>query len=270
MKSERLVTIDRDACRRDGICSAVCPVDLFVADPDGTPVFRAAGNKRCMECGHCVAACPHDAIDHLSIHRADSPVIDAGLALPAAAAVQLLKSRRSVRQFRSEPVPHELMAKFVDTARWAPTARNRQEVHWLVLRDPAAVRLLAGLTVEWLRQDTELGGQYAGFVSAWEEGEDRVLRGAPHLVVAHGPTDWHGSAVDCTIALNYFELAAVAHGVGTCWAGFLTRAAACYAPLQEALALPEGHRAFGALMFGYPKYCYRRIPQRREARVEWR
>lgn len=270
MKTDNLVTIDRDLCRRDGICSAVCPLDLFVAEPGGLPAFREAGNKRCFECGHCVAACPHDAIAHRTIPLADSPAVDPGLALPAAAGVQFLRSRRSVRLFRGEPVPRELMGKLVDTARWAPSAMNRQPLHWLVFSDPEEVRRLAGLTVEWLRQDQSLGGRYAGFIDAWERGEDRVLRGAPHLVVAHAPVEWAWSTVDCTIALSYFELAAVAHGVGTCWAGLLTRAAADCAPLAEALALPDDHRVFGALMFGYPKLCYRRIPQRREARVEWR
>jgi len=34
--------------------------------------------------------------------------------------------------------------------------------------------------------------------------------------------------------------------------------------------LPDGHDVYGAMMFGLPKYKYRRIPQRHEASVEWR
>jgi len=72
------------------------------------------------------------------------------------------------------------------------------------------------------------------------------------------------------IALAQFELAAVARGIGTCWAGFLMRTAKVYPPLHAALGLPEGHSVCGALMLGMPKYRYPRIPQRDGAKVEWR
>jgi hypothetical protein len=40
--------------------------------------------------------------------------------------------------------------------------------------------------------------------------------------------------------------------------------------LKEALALPEKHQAFGALMIGYPRFRYQRIPIRKEPKIIWR
>jgi hypothetical protein len=40
--------------------------------------------------------------------------------------------------------------------------------------------------------------------------------------------------------------------------------------LFEALGLPPGHLAFGAMMIGYPKFKYRRIPIRNRQKVIWR
>jgi hypothetical protein len=39
--------------------------------------------------------------------------------------------------------------------------------------------------------------------------------------------------------------------------------------LREAVNLPEGHQIFGAMMVGYPKYRYHRIPLRKEPKIAW-
>jgi nitroreductase len=136
--------------------------------------------------------------------------------------------------------------------------------------DPVEVRRLAGLTIDWLRQESTRIPQYSVFVDAWDKGQDRVLRGAPHLALTYADEEWAWSAGDCAIALTYFELVAHAHGLGTCWAGILTKAAANSQALAEALALPAGHKVFGAVMFGHPRYRYPRIPSRQAAHVQWR
>ena len=41
-------------------------------------------------------------------------------------AIAALQSRRSIRTFRPEPVPRELIEKIIDCARLSPTARNAQ------------------------------------------------------------------------------------------------------------------------------------------------
>jgi nitroreductase len=74
----------------------------------------------------------------------------------------------------------------------------------------------------------------------------------------------------CIIALTYLELAATAHGLGACWAGYFNAAATVYPPMMEALALPKDHQSFGTLMVGYPKYHYQRLPLRKEPKISWR
>jgi len=107
-------------------------------------------------------------------------------------------------------------------------------------------------------------------VRAWDQGIDVIMRGAPHLIVVHARTYMGLSQVDCSIALTYLELAAYSMGLGACWNGIFQMAATAYPPLMEAMQLPEGHQCFGAMMIGYPKYKYRRIPLRKEPKVVWR
>lgn len=265
-----LITIDHTACRRDSICIHVCPLRLFETDSKGFPVLRPDADRKCIACGHCVAVCPVSAVHHQSLPLEESPVIDQTLAVSPTDLNQLFRTRRSVREFRTEPVPRELVHEAIEVARWAPSAVNRQPVHWLVIQNPEEVRQLAGLVIDFLRKRSEQEPQYAPYVRLWEEGKDPVLRNAPHLIVVHAPDDWTWSGVDCAIALTQFELAAVARGIGTCWGGFLMRAANGHAPVRERLAIPPGHSVQGALMYGFPLYRYQRIPPRQEARVVWR
>jgi nitroreductase len=65
------------------------------------------------------------------------------------------------------------------------------------------------------------------------------------------------------------DLAAPSFALGTCWAGFLMMAASHWPPLQNALSLPEGYACFGAMMIGYPKYKYQRLPLRKEPDIMW-
>src|ERR1035438_3905404 len=94
-----------------------------------------------------------------------------------------------------------------------------------MIQTPAEDRRLAGQAIDHLRRRTGLEPRYARYIEMWEQGRDPILRNAPHLAVIHAPNEWIWSSVDSTIALTQFELAAVAQGIGTCWAGFLMRAA---------------------------------------------
>lgn len=42
-----------------------------------------------------------------------------------------------------------------------------------------------------------------------------------------------------------------------------------YPPLSEALGLPSGHHAFGAVMVGYPRFKYPRMPARNVPKIDW-
>ncbi|MHC1789699.1 nitroreductase family protein [Solidesulfovibrio sp.] len=256
------ITVDAARCKGDGLCVAVCPSGCLAADAGGGPVVADAA--MCNACGHCVAVCPHDALTH-------SRVAAAGMrenlrAWPAPEVVDaMLRGRRSIRAYKDKPVPREVLAELVDVARFAPTASNVQEVGWIVTDDPAKVRELAALTAAFFAAN----GARPKYSAMWEQGLDYFLRGAPALAVAYAPGDASFGAADCAIALTFMELAAVARGLGTCWAGLLTRAAEHSPELRQALGVPQRHIVEGGLMLGYPKVRYVGVPPRNPARLAW-
>ena len=272
-----LLSIDQNKCRRDGLCVAECPAKIIeITGNEEFPTPVEGADALCIHCGHCVAVCPHGALSLETISPKDCLPVQEALRLGPEQCDHFLRSRRSIRNYREKRVPRGLLQKLIETARYAPTAHNSQSVCWLVIEDPAEVRRMGGLVADWMRSLLEQKAEFAlsmhmdRVVDSWDKGVDRILRGAPHLIVAHGLSTMPVSQSSCFIALTYLELAAPSSGLGTCWAGYFTAAANFYPPLQEALALPQGHLPYGAVMVGYPKYGYSRMPPRNEPEISWR
>jgi nitroreductase/NAD-dependent dihydropyrimidine dehydrogenase PreA subunit len=266
MSSASLFTIEKSKCQRDHLCVHICPFGIVGTDPDGYPLVNAGMEPLCINCGHCMSVCPHGAFSLAAMPRETCERIVEPLPVPATQAIQLLKTRRSIRRYKPMAVPRPVLAEVMDIARWAPTAKNVQPVHYLVIESPLEVKRLAGMTIDWMRQTNLM----TSLVAAWDKGTDRVLRGAPHLVIAHAPVQGFCPQVDCTIGLTYVELAANARGLGACWAGLFMMGIEGSKPLLDALRLPAGHKAYGALMLGYPRARYHLVPQRNQAQVTWR
>jgi len=260
------INIEKDKCNKDKVCITECPFNVLAADVDGFPEVKTELEAACMKCGHCLAVCPTGALTFNGISPEDCEPVQKGLELSEEAVAHLLKNRRSVRVYKNKPVPRETIANLLDMVRWAPTAKNVQPVYWNLVDDREKIRQMAGMTIEWLRQNKA----FPDIVASWDNaGEDMILRDAPLLVIAHTAATALNPPADCAIAAASLELAASALGIGGCWAGFFMRAANNFDVLRNFLKLPEGHQVYAALMLGYPKFKYHRIPPREPAKVDW-
>lgn len=268
--------VDGNKCKKDGICAGECPMAIIkLKDGDGFPELVPGGEEMCLVCGHCVAVCPHGALSHKQVHMEECPAIEKKLAIDEHQAVQFLRSRRSIRFFKEEPPDKQKLQRLIEIARYAPTGGNGQLVEWLVLTDPAKIKEMAGMAVDWMRKVLEKAPQSAPpympvVVSSWDMGFDAVLRDAPALVVASAPKEASNGMVDVTLALSYFELAAPTLGLGTCWAGLLEGALLSSSTAREALGIPERHPYHYPMMVGYPKSKYYRLPQRKTPKITWK
>ena len=122
-----LITIDESKCKKDGICVEECPSCVIQQDEDSRlPVLSKENENVCIRCGHCVAVCPHGAFEHECSPIADSPEIQKELILTFEQTEQLLRSRRSIRVFKSDPVEKEKIVKLIEMARYAPTGHNTE------------------------------------------------------------------------------------------------------------------------------------------------
>ena len=225
-------TVDPDKCQRDGICVADCPAGVIKKQSaDDYPEPTIDFEKFCLACGHCVVICPHKALSLDWLSPGECPSIKTRFNLTTEQVEQFLRSRRSIRNFKKEVVGRDLLNKLLEIGTYAPSAKNEQPWHWLVIQNPTEVKRLAGLVVDWMRmvikEKPEIARQkaYHRVVASWKKGKDSICREAPHLIVVHADKNWAFSAEDCASALTYIELFATVMGLGTCWAGYFYSAA---------------------------------------------
>ncbi len=270
-----LFTVDRNQCKQDSICVATCPMRIIELKEE-FPVPVAGAEELCINCGHCVAVCPHGALSLKTMTPEQCPPVRKEWLFGPEQTEHFLRSRRSVRVYKDKAADRETLAKLIDMARFAPSGHNAQPVQWLVIYDSKEVQKLAGEVIGWMRYMLNAQPDMAAtfhmdrVADAWDSGIDGICRNAPHIIIAHAPKDDRTAPAACTIALTYLELAAPSLGLGACWAGYFNAAATIWPPMQTAIGLPSGHISYGAMMVGYPKFQYHRLPLRNEAKITWR
>lgn len=271
-----LLNIDQTKCHQDGLCAAECPMGIIRFEGKGNfPEIPQESEAMCIGCGHCVAVCPHGALDHAEVPLAACPAIEKDLVISATQAEQFLRSRRSIRRFKDRQVERAILQRLIETARYAPTGSNSQLVEWLVIDDRQRLQAIAAQVVDWMRSllqnpKVTVMPYFPLLIQAWEAGVDSILRSAPCLVTAMAPGPAPIRMVDLTLALSYLELAAPQYGLGTCWAGLLQGALLASPALKETVGIPQDYSFHYPMMIGYTKVRYFRLPERKSPKIHWR
>ena len=137
---------------------------------------------------------------------------------------EAIQKRKSVRSYEDKPVPKETLAKLLDAARVAPSAKRVQPWHFIVVTDKKKREELSkGMFAKWLKN-------------------------APVVIAACGDATashkWY--AVDTALALENIALAAVGEGLGTCFVGSFNED-----DVKKLLGIPENLRVVALLAVGY-------------------
>jgi len=285
------IMVNQEMCTCCGACVALCTGRVF-EHAEGR--VEAVAPEACWLCGHCVAVCPTDAINHSAYPIDECPPLDPADLPPPDGLVAVFRERRSLRIFRDRPVPRQVVRGLVNTARWVPSAGNRQPVDWLAFDDPARIAALSAQAVALLSQTAQLlrnpllrpflrlalGAERvnkglesaAGFerlAQRHAQGKDPIFFHAPVVLVAHVPDDDTFGRDDAIYATYNLMLAAQRVGLGTCQIGYFTAALDRSRGLRRALGLPVGRRAEVTLVLGYPQYHFRRVLPRRQPDLLW-
>ena len=262
-----LITLDIEKCTGCGSCVHVCP-NLIFYEKSGriAPKIAPYSEERCIVCGHCVASCPVSAITVGDVSPENSPQLDKEKLPGFEQCMTLAQTRRSIRRYQRKPVSQEHLDKVFEILRWAPTAKNRLLLDWIVVNRRETVHELAGIIVDGLRDDPE----YKDLVAVWDNGYDWVLRGAPCLLISCSNRENLWLAYDSGIAVETIDLVLPSLGLGGCWAGFFMHFAETNPVLRERLQIPDNVQVGATLMLGYPdREVYRRAPWRPEISVRF-
>lgn len=265
-----LLELDTGKCVRCGMCVRDCAFNALKTDAEGYPFIPDA--TKCMKCQHCFAICPKGAIA-FDGKRPEDSVPTASLPLPSAdEAENWLKARRSCRAFRDADVDGALVARLLKTLGNVPTGCNARSLTFTCCSTRAAMRGFKESfirTIENHRDGMRLLPRSIAIpaIKMRRSGEDIFFRNAPAMLVVSSDDTAPGVATplqDVTIACAHFELLAQAHGLATCWCGFLKLAQQEVPELLEETLGIRRSAPFYAILFGYPAVRYARGIQRED------
>ncbi len=150
-------------------------------------------------------------------------------------AYDLIRSRRSIRQYQPKPVSNESLRRIVDAGRLAPSAANLQPLEFIVVDDDT-VRARIFPCLKWAAYIHPDGDPKPGqeprayvFVLVNTKVRDKLYE------------------YDCGAAVENMILAALGEGIGSCWLISLDRAT-----IQMTLGIPDHYRIDSVVALGYP------------------
>lgn len=144
---------------------------------------------------------------------------------------EAIRTRRSIRKYRPDPVPRALLEKVLEAARLAPSAANRQPWHFHVVTDgDKRQELSAAYGKEWFYTAPAVIVACARPAGAWKRSD-----GMSYAVV------------DVAIAFDHLTLAARSEGLGTCWIGAFKPA-----EVRRVLDLPPELEPVALTPLGWP------------------
>jgi nitroreductase len=143
----------------------------------------------------------------------------------------VIRNRRSVRVFKPDDIPDELIKEAINIARWAPSGANRQPWRFIVIKDPTTKKMLC---------EAAKAAFFQINLHVYE---------APVLIVVCSNSKasaWH--LYDTTNATMCLLLALEYLSLGSCWVGLFNKE-----KVKEILQIPKKWEVIALIPIGYPK-----------------
>jgi nitroreductase len=151
--------------------------------------------------------------------------------------IELLQQRRSIRQFRSEPITPEQLTQLTEALLRAPTSRGRNPWHFVVVDDPQLLNQLS---------------------TAKAHGAEFLAKAPLAVAICADPAVSDVWVEDCAIAAIILQLTAASLGLGSCWAQMRLRSDAngrsAEANVREILNLPAEWNVACIIGIGEPSH----------------
>ncbi len=161
-------------------------------------------------------------------------------------AIEMIKTRRSVRKFKPDAVGRETMKEIVEAARWAPSWANTQIARYTLVDDPDVIKKLAAEGVKGFSYNMKTLENAPGVcVLSHVVGKSGRLDPEKFDMAFANPEAWE--SFDAGIACQTFCLAAHAKGVGTTIFGVIDKER-----IPKLLNLPEGEMVSALIVYGWP------------------
>ena len=165
---------------------------------------------------------------------------------------EVIMTRRSIRDYKEEPVCREQMAKILEAGIYAPSAMNMQP--WAV-RVVDNKEFIDGVTAIAVASNPQIAEQ---------PGFRNIFRNAPTVAFIACPEESYSGEYDCGLLSQNMMLSAWSMGIGSCCLGSVVPVMNMEEakPYMERLQLPEGYKLLVGIAFGYPAQDAPAAPER--------
>lgn len=263
--------IDKSKCVQCGMCVKDCSCAVLELDKTTNfPKVAEGGELRCMKCQHCFSICPTGALSILGKNPEKSELPQKNYPEDI---LNLIKSRKSIRQLKAENISKEDFEKLKEMLPWIPTGCNDHRLLFTFIDDIDLMNNFKNLTYQKLKElysknpYPKEAMKLLRLKDAFLAGNDVIFRNAPHAVIVSSPDDAPCAETDPVIALSYFELYANALGLATVWCGLMTYTLKVFPDLVKELKIPQNYKPVYCMLFGKPAVSYKRITQPEKYRI---
>jgi len=303
-----VMKVDPEACTQCGNCILNCPFRCWEEGDDGIP--RLKEDYACFSCYNCMVACEFDAISiEGSYHVKEGFFKTDPLPLPQKPPLpakdekdnsaewndteKLVFERRSVRNFKPDPVPDTMIRRVLEAGRFAPSSGNCQPWKFVVITDKALIEemntscknMCAMLYNAYtndamvkmlipMYQENKQSGLFdpriiLGGAGSIAKDYGKVFLDAPVVVlIACDHRAIGGPQIQAGICGQNMNLVAQSLGIGFCWVGF-SQIIEMDPPLKEKLGLKDPWVVNSACVMGYPDFKQSGIVPREFRPVTW-
>lgn len=251
------IKVNQERCIGCGLCVKDCVAHNIVMKQEKASIIA----HDCVMCGHCVAVCPQRAVA-ISGYEEKPVVIGQERRLDPEAVLDVIRFRRTIRQFQDTRIPDAVVRRILEAGRYTHTATNMQDVSYIVL-DQEKDRM-EQYAVDLFRKVKPVAGLFSSVARRNEIGKDFFFFQAPLVIVVVAKNMGNGY-----LAAQNMEFVAEAHGLGVLFSGFFSVAVNVSPKLRKALGIPKGKRVATTLVLGYPKVKYQRSAQREKVDVRY-
>lgn len=190
---------------------------------------------------------------------------------------QLLEARRSIRQYKPDAVPADVLERILGAALQAPSGKNRQNWRFFVVTGKKREEYLKYSQKSWLGLKDILHQRLKPSLYAFTERFFFTLGEAPVIVFAYSHNDseerYHTSIGSVYMAVENMNLACFVEGLGCCTMGAPLEIKAEVDKFLGVDQLPEYKAGelelLCAMVCGYPAHSPPKAPRQLEGRITY-
>ena len=164
--------------------------------------------------------------------------------------IKCLETKRSVRKYKDEVIPNEVMERLIELGTMASTGSNMQPWGFVIIQDKNEINTMSENIKKELLGNLEAYPHLMQYKDWLESPKFSVFNRASNLLIIYGNTESYYYREDCSLCAGNIMLAAHSMDIGSCWIGFAEYHVNT-AQFKKKYNVPENYEVVCAMSLGY-------------------